>query len=111
MEIMTTLYEFTDTNFKLDVLDSSQPVLVDFTAEWCPPCHMLAPIVDKLNEEWNGAVKVGKLDIDVNADTAMQYGVMSIPTLLLFKRGQPVERLTGFMQKDRILARLNPHLS
>lgn len=111
MEIMTTLYEFTDTSFKTDVLDSSQPVLVDFTAEWCPPCHMLAPIVDKLNEEWNGAVKVGKLDIDINVETAMQYGVMSIPTLLLFKSGQPVERLTGFMQKERILARLNPHLS
>ena len=107
---MTTMHQFTDTSFKADVLDNSQPVLVNFTAEWCAPCHMLAPIVDKLNEEWNGAVKVGKLDIDVNVETAMQYGVMSIPTLLLFKSGQPVERLTGFMQKERILSKLNPHL-
>ena len=68
-------------------------------------------VVDKLNEEWNGAVKVGKLDIDLNVNTTMQYGVMGVPTLMLFKGGQPVERLTGFMPKERILAKLNPHLS
>ena len=108
---MTTIYHFTDTSFKEDVLDSSQPVLVDFTAEWCSPCHMLAPIVEKLNEEWNGSVKVGKLDIDANVDTTMQYGVMGVPTLILFKAGQPVERLTGFMPRERILVKLKPHLS
>src|ERR1051325_2444228 len=108
---MTTLHEFTDTSFKADVLDSVQPVLVDFTAEWCAPCPMVAPIVAKLNEEWTGAVKVGRLDIDANVETAMQYGVRSRPTRLLFKSGQPGERLTGFMQKDRILAKRNPHLS
>jgi len=108
---MATMHLFTDVSFKVEVLDNSQPVLVNFTADWCAPCHMLAPIVDKLNEEWNGMVKVGKLDIDANVETAMQYGIMSIPTLLLFKSGQPVERLTGFMQKERILAKLNPHLS
>ena len=111
MRLMTTLHDFSDASFKTDVLDSPTPVLVDFTAEWCGPCHMLAPVVDKLNEEWNGAVKVGKLDIDLNVNTTMQYGVMGVPTLMLFKGGQPVERLTGFMPKERILAKLNPHLS
>jgi len=107
---MATMHNFSDADFKAEVLESQQPVLVDFTAEWCGPCHMLAPVVDKLNEEWNGAVKVGKLDIDLNVSTTMQYGVMGVPTLMLFKGGQPVERLTGFMPKERILARLSPHL-
>jgi len=107
---MATMHHFTDASFKQEVLETAQPVLVDFTAEWCGPCHMLAPVVDKLNEEWNGAVKVGKLDIDLNVSTTMQYGVMGVPTLMLFKGGQPVERLTGFMPKERILARLSPHL-
>ena len=107
---MATMHNFNDADFKTQVLESQQPVLVDFTAEWCGPCHMLAPVVDKLNEEWNGAVKVGKLDIDLNVNTTMQYGVMGVPTLMLFKGGQPVERLTGFMPKERILARLSPHL-
>jgi thioredoxin-like negative regulator of GroEL len=71
---------------------------------------MLAPVVEKLNDEWNGVVKVGKLDIDVNVETTMQYGVMGVPTLILFKSGQPAERLMGFMPKERILAKLNPHL-
>jgi thioredoxin 1 len=107
---MATMYQFSDETFRQDVLESDKPVLVDFTAEWCGPCHMLAPVVEKLNEEWNGAVKVGKLDIDVNVDTTMQYGILGVPTLILFKNGQPAERLTGFMAKERILARLNPHL-
>ena len=107
---MATMHHFSDATFKQEVLESSQPVLVDFTAEWCGPCHMLAPVVEKLNEEWNGAVKVGQLDIDANVDTTMHYGVMGVPTLILFKSGQPAERLTGFMPKERILARLNPHL-
>jgi thioredoxin 1 len=107
---MATMHHFSDSSFKTEVLESAQPVLVDFTAEWCGPCHMLAPVVDKLNEEWNGAVKVGKLDIDANAETTMHFGVMGVPTLILFKNGQPVERLMGFMPKERILAKLNPHL-
>jgi thioredoxin 1 len=107
---MATMHQFSDATFKEDVLESDKPVLVDFTAEWCGPCHMLAPVVEKLNEEWNGAVKVGQLDIDMNVDTTMQYGVMGVPTLILFKNGQPAERLMGFMPKERILAKLNPHL-
>jgi thioredoxin 1 len=108
---MATMHQFTDATFKEEVLESEKPVLVDFTAAWCGPCHMLAPIVEKLNEEWNGAVKVGKLDIDANVDTTMAYGVMGVPTLILFKGGKPAERLTGFMPRERILTKLKPHLS
>ena len=107
---MATMHQFSDATFRQEVLESDRPVLVDFTAEWCGPCHMLAPVVEKLNDEWNGVVKVGKLDIDVNVETTMQYGVMGVPTLILFKSGQPAERLMGFMQKERILAKLTPHL-
>jgi thioredoxin 1 len=109
--LMTEMFHFTTANFQSEVLDSPTPVLVDFTAEWCGPCHMLAPIVAKLNDEWNGAVKVGKLDIDQETEVAMQYGIMGVPTLLLFRGGQPVERLSGFMQRERILSKLQPHLS
>jgi len=107
---MATMHQFSDATFRQEVLESDRPVLVDFTAEWCGPCHMLAPVVEKLNDEWNGVVKVGKLDIDVNVEITMQYGVMGVPTLILFKSGQPAERLMGFMPKERILAKLNPHL-
>ncbi len=107
---MADMYSFTDENFQAEVLDWGQPVLVDFTAEWCGPCHMLAPIVDKLNQEWAGTVKVGKLDTDANVGTTMQFGVLGLPTLILFKAGHPVERLSGFMHKERILAKLKPYL-
>ena len=107
---MSDLHQFTDSNFQGEVLQSTTPVLVEFTAEWCPPCHALAPVVDKLNAEWNGTVKVGLLDTDLNVDVTMQYGVMGLPTLILFKDGQPVERLMGFMPKERILSKLQPYL-
>jgi thioredoxin 1 len=108
---MTDLHHFSDANFQAEVLQSATPVLVEFTADWCPPCHALAPEVAKLNQQWGGSVKVGELDIDANVDLTMQYSVMSIPTLILFKQGQPVERLMGFMQKERILSKLSPHLA
>ena len=107
---MPDMHHFTDDNFQAEVIDSPTPVLVDFTAEWCGPCHMLAPIVDKLNQDWNGEVKVGKLDIDANVSVTMEYGVMGVPTLILFKGGQPVERLMGYMPRERILSKLKPHL-
>ena len=107
---MADLHQFTEANFQLEVLQCATPVLVDFTAEWCGPCHMLAPVVDKLNDEWNGAVKVGRVDADTNASIVMEYGVMGLPTLILFKAGQPVERLAGYMQKERILSKLKRHL-
>ena len=107
---MADLHQFSDANFQLEVLQADRPVLVDFTAEWCGPCHMLAPVVEQLNREWDGAVKVGHLDADLNTELVMQYGVLGLPTLILFKNGQPVERLTGFARRERILSKLKPHL-
>lgn len=107
---MATLFELTGDNFQLEVLESATPVLVDFTAEWCGPCHMLAPVVEQLNAEWNGSVKVGRLDADANTTLVMQYGVLGLPTLILFKNGQPVEKLAGYMRRERILSKLKPHL-
>lgn len=109
---MAMMYTFDDGNFQSEVVDAShqQPVLVEFTAEWCGPCHMLAPIVDKLNDEWNGAVRVGRVDMDLSVETCMACSVMSVPVLILFKNGQMVERLMGFNPRERILAKLKPHL-
>ena len=103
--------ELTDANFKPDVLDASQPVLVDFTAEWCGPCRQLAPIVDQLSEEYAAQMKVGRLDIDLNLETTMQFGIMGVPTLILFKNGQPIERMVGMMPKPKIVEKLKKHLA
>src|SRR5512143_1973778 len=109
MRAMADLYQFTNDNFQREVLECATPVLVDFTAEWCGPCHMLAPVVAQLNDEWSGAVKVGELDADLNAELVMKYEVMGLPTLILFKNGQAVERLAGFVRRERILSKLKPH--
>lgn len=93
----------TDDNFKQEVLDSDQPVLVDFWAVWCGPCRMVAPIIEELANEFEGRARVAKLDVDHNPRTAMQYGVRSIPTLLFFKDGQVVDQLIGASSK-RVLA-------
>ena len=87
--------EFTDTNFESEVLKSDQPVLVDFWAEWCQPCRRLAPIIEKLATDYAGKVKVGKVDTDSNHGVAMKYGISSIPTVMLFKDGQVVQRIIG----------------
>ena len=87
--------EFTDANFKSEVLDASGPVLVDFWAPWCGPCRRIAPMIDELAAENLGAAKIGKVNIDENAGSAEEYGVTSIPTLIVFKGGQPVERWVG----------------
>jgi len=106
---MAEPFEVTDASFESDVLDSEEAVLVDFWAEWCAPCKMIAPIVHELAEEYEGSLKVAKLDADVNPNTMMAYGVMGIPTLILFKGGEIVERITGFMPKERLLEKLEPH--
>lgn len=100
----------TDGDFESQVLKAELPILVDFWAEWCGPCKMIAPILDELADEMDGQLLIGKLDVDANPSTAMAYGVMSIPTLLLFKAGEPVERIVGFKPKDQLVSGLQSHL-
>lgn len=108
---MSSATAVTDGTFQQDVLQSSEPVLVDFWASWCQPCRMVAPVVEEIATENSGKLKVLKLDVDENQNTAMQYNVSSIPTLILFKGGEPVERVVGFSPKDRLLSKISPHLS
>jgi len=103
------LYVSEDT-FRSEVLDATQPVLVDFTAVWCGPCKMLDPIVKQLAEQWDGKVKVVKLDVDHNPNLAMQYQVMGVPTLMLFVNGRPSERLSGYQPKERIVAKFGVYV-
>lgn len=93
--------EFTDSNFKHEVLESNQPVLVDFWAPWCGPCRMLAPTIEELASEYDGSVKVGKLNTDESPETASTYGINSIPTVLLFKGGEVVESFVGLQPKPQ----------
>ena len=93
------LKEFTDANFTTEVLESKTPVLVDFWAEWCTPCRMLGPTIEKLAADYAGKVKVGKLDTDANRDVAMKYGINTIPTVLLFKDGQVAEKVIGLRKE------------
>jgi thioredoxin 1 len=94
--------EFTDTNFKSEVLEATGPVLVDFWAPWCGPCRRIAPMIDELAAENLGAAKIGKVNIDENAGSAEEYGVTSIPTLIVFKGGQPVQRWVGIPAKTQL---------
>jgi thioredoxin 1 len=107
---MSTPVKVTDSTFEEMVVNSETPVLVDFWAEWCGPCKMIAPVLDEIAKEMDGQIVIGKLDIDENRDTAMAFGVMSIPTLLLFKKGEPVERIVGFQPKPQLLSLLKPHV-
>ena len=93
---MENLQHFDAPNFEADVLNAEQPVVVDFTAVWCPPCQMMAPVVERLADEFAGRVKIGKLDVDSNQDIAIRYGVSGIPTLGLFRGGKLVDRLVGY---------------
>ncbi len=103
-------FEVTENNFPNEVLNNETPVLVDFWAEWCGPCKMIAPIVDEIATEYQGKISVGKLDADAHPNILTQYGIMGIPTLILFKGGEPVVRITGYHPKDKILGRLQDHL-
>ncbi|HID38375.1 MAG TPA: thioredoxin [Calditrichaeota bacterium] len=99
-----------DANFEQEVLHSDVPVLVDFWAEWCAPCRIIAPIVEELATEYEGKLKVGKLDVDNNPQVSMKYSIRSIPTLLIYKGGKPVEQIIGAVSKQNILEKLQPYL-
>ena len=107
---MVEVQYVTESDFKNEVLEAEKPVLVDFTAVWCQPCRMVDPIVKQLAQDWEGKVKVVKLDADENPNIVMQYGVLGIPTLMLFKSGEVKERVTGYQPKDKLVTKMNPHL-
>jgi thioredoxin 1 len=107
---MAELKYVTQDTFEAEVVNATEPVLVDVTAVWCAPCRMLEPIIKQLAEEWQGKVKVVKLDADENPGVLTQYGILGIPTLMFFKGGKLQERMTGFLPKEKLLAKLLPHL-
>ena len=100
-------YQFTDQNFESQVLKSELPVLVDFWAAWCGPCQMMAPIIEEIAKEQEEKIKVGKMNVDENPQTAEKYGIMSIPTLILFRGGEAVKTITGFRSKEDILKEIS----
>lgn len=102
--------EVTDITFEINVLKAETPTLVDFWATWCAPCRMIAPVLEEIAAENEGKLTIAKLDVDSNPGIAANYGIQSIPTLILFKEGKPVERLIGFMNKKRLMDKLAPHL-
>jgi thioredoxin 1 len=103
--------EITDSNFEAEVLKSDVPVLIDFWAAWCGPCRALAPAVDAIADQYQGRVKVGKLDVDANNATSARFNIRGIPTLLLFKGGQVKEQIVGLVDKSKIADAINRHLS
>jgi len=102
--------EFTDDNFQTEVVQSATPVLVDFWAPWCGPCRMIAPAVEELANEYKGKIRVGKINTDDNPKIPSDLGISGIPTLMLFKGGEVVERLVGLQQKPRIASAIDKHL-
>jgi thioredoxin 1 len=108
---MAKAIEVTDSTFEQEVLQATQPVLVDFWAAWCGPCRAVAPVVEEIAGDYEGKLKVMKLDVDDNPRTAVAYGVQSIPTLLVFKDGKPAERIVGAVPKKVIVDKLQSVMS
>jgi thioredoxin 1 len=104
------MIEFTDANFDQEVIKSDIPVLVDFWAVWCGPCKMIAPLVEELAGEYQGKVKIGKLDVDNNPQVSMTYGIRSIPTLLIFRDGKIADQIIGAVPKQAIAQKLDAQL-
>ncbi|MEJ7710561.1 MAG: thioredoxin [Pyrinomonadaceae bacterium] len=109
--ISNNVKEVSDASFEQDVMRSAQPVLLDFWAEWCAPCRMMAPIVEQVAEQYAGSVQVGKLDVDQNPSIAQRYGIKGIPTLILFKNGKEEERLVGAASKESLARILDKHVA
>lgn len=108
---MAKAIEFTDSNFESEVLNSDQPVLVDFWAEWCGPCRMVGPVVEEIAGEYEGKAKIGKVDVDVNPEVSMKYGIRSIPSLLIFKNGEVVDQIVGAVPKSHLTKQLDAQLA
>ncbi len=105
------LAHLTQNNFDDEVINSPLPVLVDFWAEWCGPCKMISPVIDEIANELSGKLKVAKVNVDDAQDLAVRYGIMSIPALLIFKKGKVVQQLVGVMPKEQLLSKISPLLS
>src|SRR3989304_2113772 len=108
---MSNLIEITQENFEKEVLQSELPVLIDFWAEWCAPCRGIAPIVKEIAEEFNGSLKVGKVDVDSNPEIAAQHRIFSIPTLVFFKKGKVVKEVVGAVPKEHLVSKVKEVLS
>jgi thioredoxin 1 len=108
---LAAIGDVTDQDFEERVLKSDEPVLVDFWAEWCVPCHMVSPVVEEIGQEKGETLRVAKLNIDENPEVTRRYGVMSIPTLMLFKGGEEKARVVGARGKDALLREIDPHLA
>jgi len=104
-------FEFTDTNFQESAIDSKGVAVVDFWAEWCGPCRMITPIIEELAKDFDGKATVGKLNVDSNPQVSMKYGVRSIPTILILKDGEVVDKQVGVTTKQALEAKINAHLS
>ncbi len=102
--------EFTDANFQSEVMDSSAPVLVDFWAPWCGPCKMIAPTIEELANQYGGKVKIGKLNTDENPNVASEHNISAIPTVMLFKGGQMVDKVMGVVPKDKFVKWIDAHM-
>lgn len=107
---MSTPIHVTDDSFEQEVLHSDLLTVVDLWAEWCMPCKRIAPILEEVAAEYDGQLRVARLDVDNNPATTAKYGIMSIPTLLVFKDGKPVDRLVGYMPKERLMDKIKPHM-